>query len=679
MTRQYGFGLIEVMLAFIIVAATAGTLLQLNKTYLEYSRDGRSREVAMRLAESKLDELRRFQSRTGFDAIVSGSDSVSLDNIDYGRSWTVTPYAWNSASSAWATPPPANVEIGKKEVAVTVTWTDAGEAQSFSLDSVISPNTPASGGPFGTSGKNNIHPGKGGPKVLHDPGAAPNVMSIELAPDLNMETSRPLPEVSKKGESTRVEFSTISYDSSNITQQRRDQVTVSCLCTLQSVAEGRLPAQWELNEPMGDYKAGTLAEKSTGISADKDQDVLCSKCCANHFDGPENEFSQWYDVAKLKNHGHYTHGTALASIGGSYLEACRMIRINGHFETASDWNLVAFNIFDASLLLNGDVANAYRNYVEQVAVEYIRSQVKKGSDYDVSAYYQPPSFASHLNAKGTSPGTTNVTMDVGLKQLMARGVYVDIISDDDRDYLLKEVMDNNADAILTEEQVDRLLTLVPINEVNLTLLAKWERSSGDTSLTVTNEPIETITDANAGYYGVYSRGLAEAKAPGGNGRISASIKRSNSGMTSADAISPVETETWFIKSNYLDITVNSSTKASITGEMHCVRYIAPVNANGSWKEEACSLDGVIVKIGTYTCGQLNKTQGNKSTIYYDCKVEPGITATLSSTVPEDYEIYFPSGGNWSVDVSAGATSLDGGCLIVTQGRPVDKTPTCKKP
>ncbi|MCT7654980.1 type II secretion system GspH family protein [Oceanimonas sp. NS1] len=120
MKRQHGFGLIEVMLAFIIVAATAGTLLQLNKSYLEYSRDGRSREVAMRLAESKLDELRRFQTRSGFDAIANGSDSISLNDIAYGRSWAVTTYSWNSVSLDWVTPSSSVQDTGKKQVAVTV-------------------------------------------------------------------------------------------------------------------------------------------------------------------------------------------------------------------------------------------------------------------------------------------------------------------------------------------------------------------------------------------------------------------------------------------------------------------------------------------------------------------------------------------------------------------------------
>ncbi len=140
MKRQHGFGLIEVMLAFVIVAATAGTLLQLNKTYLEYSRDGRSREVAMRLAESKLDELRRFQNRTGFNAITNGSDTVNLDDSKYQRTWIVNSYVWDSDNSDWITPFSNSQNIAKKQVEVTVSWSDASEELTFTLESVISFN-----------------------------------------------------------------------------------------------------------------------------------------------------------------------------------------------------------------------------------------------------------------------------------------------------------------------------------------------------------------------------------------------------------------------------------------------------------------------------------------------------------------------------------------------------------
>ncbi|MGP7734609.1 type IV pilus modification PilV family protein [Oceanimonas smirnovii] len=149
MKRQHGFGLIEVMLAFVIVAATAGTLLQLNKTYLEYSRDGRSREVAMRLAESKLDELRRFQNRTGFNAITNGSDIVNLDDSKYQRTWIVNSYVWDSDNSDWITPFSNSQNIAKKQVEVTVSWSDASEELTFTLESVISFNVSAIGGPFG--------------------------------------------------------------------------------------------------------------------------------------------------------------------------------------------------------------------------------------------------------------------------------------------------------------------------------------------------------------------------------------------------------------------------------------------------------------------------------------------------------------------------------------------------
>jgi Tfp pilus assembly protein PilV len=125
MRRQNGFGLLEVMIAFILVAVTAGTLLQLNKVYLEYSRDGRYREVALRLAESKLDELRGFDSIADYQAIVGSSspESVQVDDTDYAIEWEVTDYGWDG--SAWVTPPPSGVASGKKEIEIAVGWSQS--------------------------------------------------------------------------------------------------------------------------------------------------------------------------------------------------------------------------------------------------------------------------------------------------------------------------------------------------------------------------------------------------------------------------------------------------------------------------------------------------------------------------------------------------------------------------
>ena len=162
MKRQGGFGLIEVMIAFVIVVVTAGSLLQLSKQYLEYSRDGRSREVALRLLESKLDELRHQQSLAGYQAVSSSNEVRTVSDVIFNIGWTVQGQDWDPTQSQW-------ISLGagslgdKKDLQVSVAWQNGrGEAKSMTLQSAIAPLVPIYAGPFGERDPS-LGPGVGGP------------------------------------------------------------------------------------------------------------------------------------------------------------------------------------------------------------------------------------------------------------------------------------------------------------------------------------------------------------------------------------------------------------------------------------------------------------------------------------------------------------------------------------
>lgn len=164
MKRERGFGLIEVMIAFVIVAVTAGSLLQLSKHYLEYSRDGRSREVALRLLESKLDELRYQQAVSGYQTVSSGSEARTVAAISFDLEWAVHLRDWDSSQSQWLSTAASGSKGDKKDIAVTVTWqNDRGQAQSVTLNSAIAPIRPIYTGPFGERDPA-MEAGTGGPR-----------------------------------------------------------------------------------------------------------------------------------------------------------------------------------------------------------------------------------------------------------------------------------------------------------------------------------------------------------------------------------------------------------------------------------------------------------------------------------------------------------------------------------
>lgn len=519
MRRQHGFGLIEVMLAFVIVAATAGTLLQLNKTYLEYSRDGRNREVAMRLAESKLDELRRFQHRAGFTAIDSGSDSLSLDGIEYHRNWTVTAYTWNSASSAWNMTSAGDENTAKKQVEVTISWNEQGEPFSFSLNSVISSTIPAIPDPFDSVPDNGSNSKL---KVKHTPGQLPDVVAIDLGDGLKQETSKPLITVAQDPSSVRVSEKTTIYDASNNKVQEQELETVSCNCKLSSTAEAELPAQRTILGSFSYWKEGSKENKKIGVKLNGKQDPLCDVCCQHHFDGAigdgaESNFRKWYDAIKwvkateiIGPHEHYisSSGSAVASNGAEYLEACRLVRIDGFYKVASDWNLVVLNVFPEDYLIENE--NKYQDYIKEVVIEYMRAQVEDKDNYDVDSYVPPPGPASFYDYLGVS-NEVSISPLTSVK-LVARGIYVDIISPGYRESLLSHMEDTSVEQLLESG----FLKLLPFEDKNLDEAVAW------------------YLDDDA------SDDVLPGKSDGETATIKARILRSNSGLTTNTPISPFE-------------------------------------------------------------------------------------------------------------------------------------------
>jgi prepilin-type N-terminal cleavage/methylation domain-containing protein len=85
--KSRGFSLIEVLIALIILSIAflglAGLMIQ---TTRNNSFGGRITEAAT-FAQDKLEELRS----TSWVAITSGSDSVSVNGMNFARNWTVVP------------------------------------------------------------------------------------------------------------------------------------------------------------------------------------------------------------------------------------------------------------------------------------------------------------------------------------------------------------------------------------------------------------------------------------------------------------------------------------------------------------------------------------------------------------------------------------------------------------
>ncbi|GAA3708721.1 prepilin-type N-terminal cleavage/methylation domain-containing protein [Oceanisphaera sediminis] len=603
MKRQQGFGLIEVLLAFIVVAVTAGSLLQLNKVYLEYSRDGRSREVALRLAESRLDELRYFKDQQGYQDITGGTESTTLDGVTYDLGWTVDDYGWDG--TAWVKNPTIS---GKKEVAVTVDWNDTGAPQSFTLASVVSPNLSIDGGPFGSSG-DNTGLGQGGPEVNHTPGAIPDIVSIELDPNtgIKQETTKPAPEISKKGDDVVVSFDSVIYDASSDSLIKSNSRTLYCSCDAQIGTKSTRKPAAPIALSQGIYwENGELADKGWGGSSNED----CTTCCKDHYDVPSS--SLFTDNYNQFNPGHTHTGT-------TYFESCRMLRIDGYYQVMPDWNLVSLNVFPPGYLTDVDNVTLYQSYIKYVVQAYV-SELKEGTQ---TVDYTATNYRDWLDTNSTAEQLTAFDDLTGLfvsssYQFAARAIYVDI---------LPQALLDNID--LTK---DDWLTRVSFNEVNVTLLADWGLSvADDLYLDVTNEDINTIVDPDNNYFGTYSRGYVtgELITPLDKPKVTVRMTRYNSGLaglTGKSAISAFDGSNVFSSSLDVEIKAGSLSEVTFDGIIQC---LTTANKN-STTAISCSKNDFGKTTVTATNGSctLNK-EADVATASYQCTVSAGVGATVT--------------------------------------------------
>lgn len=319
-SKQRGIGLIEVLVAVLVLAIGLVGIAALQGNLLKSGNNAKARAVATTLAQEKIEDLRSFtQLVAGTDGtfgwaeigtnaggtenadgtlripngtVKSNSGSDNISGVTFNRTWTSTNYysppvpdstpvlATNWNAGAWgALPTTPNF----KEVVVTVNWTEpTGEAQQVAIASVVNSTDPQ------TTGKSESKPlTSQPPQVPYRPLGLPDVVSVPLdvtGTGRTQEASKPEPTVFADWGSVVTRFDEVVYDERTLTQWRNAFATVSCVCeTGRSDGQlGRAPtvlvnrAKWmeanqtwindqniSLNSWVGDADLGTSSDPST--------------------------------------------------------------------------------------------------------------------------------------------------------------------------------------------------------------------------------------------------------------------------------------------------------------------------------------------------------------------------------------------------------------------------------
>lgn len=489
-SKNSGFSLIEVMLAVLVLSTGILAVSKLQTSLIRSGSDANYRSTAASIAQNKINDLRRFtyvttsemstpiewnslavNSTTGLKYPLSLSfahiaddkggriqaGDISNGSQTFDLHWTSDAYSYSTPNSI-ATPAATADDPAFKKVHVVVEWDGVGD----NTNSLVSFDTVIGSYSFSNTdlGGNNITGGSG-PVVDYDPLAAPDVVPVELGVDnLKKETSKPLPDVSKKGDSTLVHFETVTYNIDEDTQRREEFRTLACNCKSPSGPSNPNTSiiygyvTWDDTEETLVDITTTLPTSISKWEVDngggEDQDDACTFCCRDGSD-----------------------------LAGSF-KVCRLKRIDGVLRIIDPWKLVAFNMVPASYFddstggvtgmttaIQNTNIERYSSYVTTTVRNILAATGSKNalanySTVDISFIDDTSSFT---NNSGTvehllfSHGANNN------RHIQVRGIYMD--------YPPSGIFTKITNQTTYYSAADVPLDRVPFYEVNLTQLAGW--------------------------------------------------------------------------------------------------------------------------------------------------------------------------------------------------------------
>jgi len=151
--KKKGFSLIEVMIAVLVLGIGILAVSKLQGNLIKGGSLGNERSIAATLAGSKIDDLRYPNTSNYINYFTTintnqGGEilwgSTTVNNTEYELSWAVSTFEYTAINTAPSTTAYTDIDADFKQVAVTVSWTDAaGTAQSVIINSVIDNDNPA--------------------------------------------------------------------------------------------------------------------------------------------------------------------------------------------------------------------------------------------------------------------------------------------------------------------------------------------------------------------------------------------------------------------------------------------------------------------------------------------------------------------------------------------------------
>lgn len=616
---------------------------------------------------------------------------------------------------------PARPEF--KQVSVAVTWSgDAGETKTIQITDTVSSVSPSDSVMVLKSPTAGIP----GPSIYITPPGGTGVVPIAIGTNQSGEeiaaaSSNPKPEQFVDDMSAVTNFTVQTFTGSktadSVLLNRQQQVSVaSCICrqtgetsSTSNLAYG--PTIWN-GKQLAYTEPQAIIDKPVAdaiiASSDSEITTVCTTCCRDHHDASVAKQpvsfdpyrpSQYRDGAS-GDHLHYGYrksgstynlDTRLlvgAETSNEYVEACRLVRVNGRFRVSVDSWMNYLSVIPMNKgvpptgFQNSSFVDVYSNFVSDYIKEVMGA---RPSNYPATPLPSPSTalrvtnttYYNTVERPGDGTGTDGsikideAKSDADRRQLVDFGLYIDYLSKDTIEaYTCAINNDNTGDC---EGYGNRNpLEFIPFYAVNVANLGYW-RSEFPNVATVSNVRYSN-QGAQVGDGGVVSGERDQYSSPF---KVIEAIRRGNTGLTNTaatdddDAAHAVEDAQLFVKQGgignvslrHVNVNLVLSNVAQLKLDVSRVDTAVadacrPFGDGNSWD---CAYDGTIASSITLRFRNFSKANADReicltsdtrvvATPYLDGSKDEYLDVTLSAL----------SNQNWTLQIQVKDEGT-GGC------------------